>query len=155
MAEVVKEFTVKVPIEKAWDLISDMERFSLCIPGCKEVTRINETEHDWIVEAKVLRTTRKIKARTKAVELRAPSHASFVGEGKLIERLNYYKINIRGTTDLKSTGNGETKVRFAGTIQASGLGGSIIEKVASGQMEGLFQDFEKNVRGKLEHNKED
>jgi len=151
---VLKEFTVMAPIEKTWELISDMEQFSRCIPGCKEINKINETEHDWVLEAKVLRTTRKVKARTKAVELREPFHAAFVGEGKLIERLNYYKISIRGTTDLESTGDGETRVRFAGTIQAGGLGGSIIEKIASGQMEGLFQDFEKNVKNKLEHNRE-
>jgi len=154
VAEVMKEFTVKAPLEKAWKLISDMEKFSQCIPGCKEVTKINETEYDWVLETKVLRTSRKVKARTKTEELRAPDHASFVGEGKLIERLNYYKIMIKGTTDLESVSEQETKIKFAGTIKASGLGGSIIEKIASGQMEGLFQDFEKNVKNKLEHKKE-
>jgi len=52
----------------------------------------------------------------------------------------------------KKNNHQETKIKFAGTIRASGLGGSIIEKVASGQMEGLFQDFEKNLKNNLETN---
>lgn len=152
MAEVIKEFTVKATLKKAWDLVSDMERFSSCIPGCKESKKITETEHDWVLEAKVLHTMRTLKMRTKAEVLEAPVHASFVGEGKLIERLNYYKITLKGTTDLEPVSEQETKIRFAGTIRASGLGGSIIEKVASGQIEGIFQDFEKNLRDNLETN---
>ena len=152
MTEIRKEFTVKCPLKKAWDFISDMERFSQSIPGCKDSRKISDTEHDWVLEAKVLYTMRTLKMRTKTEVLEPPTHASFVGEGRLMERLNYYKVTFKGTTDLATVSEQETKIRFTGTIHASGLGGSIVEKVASGQMEGLFQDFEKNLKDNLETN---
>jgi carbon monoxide dehydrogenase subunit G len=149
MPEITKEIDVKATLEDTWALVSDMERFSLCIPGCKKVTKISETEFDWDLETKVLRTTRKAKARTKAIVMQAPSHSEFIGEGRLFERSNHYKLLITGTTDLETISEGRTKIIFAGVVKASGLGGAIIEKVAAGQMDSLFQEFEDNIKHTL------
>jgi carbon monoxide dehydrogenase subunit G len=149
MPEIAKEFTVRASLEDTWALVSDMERFSLCIPGCKKVTRISDTEFDWDLEAKVLRTTRKAQARTRAVVMQPPTNAEFVGEGRLFERSNHYKLTINGTTVLEPVSADRTKVKFAGLVKASGLGGAIVEKVAAGQMDGLFQEFESNIRQTL------
>lgn len=145
-----QEFVVKASLEKTWALLNDMERFGLCIPGCKEVKKISETEVDWVIEAKILRTSRTIVARTQAIEIRPPVHASFQGEGELHERFNRYKMTLTGTTDLEPLSENETKMVFAGSVSASGAAGFLINKVASGQMQGLFQDFEKNIKAALE-----
>ena len=149
MPEIVKEFTVKASLDDTWVLVSDMERFSLCIPGCKKVTKISETEFDWDLETKVLRTTRKAQARTRAIVMQPPTHAEFVGEGRLFERSNHYKLVINGTTDLEPISDTRTKIKFAGVVKASGLGGAIVEKVAAGQMDSLFQEFESNIKQTL------
>ena len=150
MPEISREIIVDAPLQKTWDLVSDMERFSLCIPGCKEVKTISETEFDWKLETKVLRTTRKATARTRTVKMEPPSHAEFVGEGRLFERSNHYKLTITGTTDLETLGQDKTRIIFSGVVRASGLGGAIIEKVAAGQMDGLFKEFQKNIKQALE-----
>lgn len=149
MPQITRELTVNAPIEKAWLLVSDMERFSLCIPGCREVKRISENEFDWVMEARVLHTTRKVTARTRAEAMQPPTHSEFVGEGRLFERSNHYKLAIRGTTDLEPLAEGVTRIRFAGDVRASGIGGAIIDKVASGQLDELFRQFEANVKEAL------
>ena len=55
MPRIIKELTVQAPVATVWQLVSDMERFSACIPGCKEVRRLSDTEFDWVLEARVLR----------------------------------------------------------------------------------------------------
>ncbi len=149
MPEISKEIIVDAPLQKTWELVSDMERFSLCIPGCKEVRTVSETEFDWKLETKVLRTTRKATARTTAVKMVPPTHAEFVGEGRLFERSNHYKLTITGTTDLETLEQDRTRIVFSGDVRASGLGGAIIEKVAAGQMGGLFDEFEQNIKKAL------
>lgn len=149
MPRIIKELTVQAPIQSAWDLVSNMERFSVCIPGCREVHRISDTEFDWVMEAKVLRTTRKVTARTRTTAMRAPTHAGFSGEGRLFERSNHYRLTLDGTTDLEDLGGGRTRVRFQGDVRASGVGGAIVDKVAAGQMDELFGHFEENVRRAL------
>ena len=150
MPEITREIIVDASLENTWALVSDMQRFSLCIPGCKEVKPISETEFDWKLETKVLRTTRKATARTRAVKMEPPSHSEFVGEGRLFERSNHYKLTITGTTDLETMEDDKTRIIFAGNVKASGLGGAIIEKVAAGQMDGLFAEFEKNIKRALD-----
>ena len=149
MPEISREITVKAPLQATWDLVSDMERFSLCVPGCKEVKTISETEFDWKLETKVLRTTRKATARTRVVKMEPPTHAEFAGEGRLFERANYYKLTITGTTDLASLSAGKTRITFTGNVRASGLGGAVIEKVAAGQLHGLLAEFEDNIKRAL------
>lgn len=146
MPEICKEIIVDAPLESAWALVSDMQRFSLCIPGCKEVRTISDTEFDWKLETKVLRTTRKATARTRTVRMEPPSRAEFAGEGRLFERSNHYKLTIIGATDLETLADGKTLIRFAGDVRARGLGGAIIEKVAAGQMDNLFREFENNIK---------
>lgn len=150
MAEITKEITVKAPLDRTWALVSDMIAFSKCVPGCKEVKQISEDEYDWVMEAKVLRTKRTVKARTRAAEMRPPVYSRYEGEGRLFEKSNYYRINISGTTNLEVLGDNETKIIFAGNVVASGLGGGIVEKVAAGQMDDLFEIFEVNVKNTLE-----
>lgn len=149
MPEIAKEMLIRTPLDSAWALVSDMERFSLCIPGCSKVTKISDTEFDWDLETKVLHTTRKAKARTRTVALNSPTHAEFVGEGRLFERSNHYKLTIKGTTDLEAVEDGITRIRFAGDVRASGVGGAIIDKVAGGQMDELFRQFEHNLKQAL------
>ena len=150
MPEISREIIVDAPLQTTWDLVSDMERFSLCIPGCREVKTISATEFDWKLETKVLRTTRKATARTRTVKMEPPTHAEFVGEGRLFERSNHYKLTITGTTDLETMEDDKTRVIFSGDVKASGLGGAIIEKVAAGQMDSLFSEFESNIKQALE-----
>ncbi len=149
MPRIIKELTVNTPIQSAWELVSDMERFSACIPGCLEVRRISDTEFDWVLEARVLRTTRKVTARTQATMMQPPNHVEFSGEGRLFERSNHYKLKLQGATDLEDLGGGRTRVCFSGDVSASGVGGAIVDKVAAGQMDELFGDFEKNMRAAL------
>ena len=152
MAKIVKEMTVHAPLQQSWDLVSDMEEFSRCIPGCKEVTKVDDTTFDWVMEAKVLRTTRKVKARTQATRMEAPNRAEFVGEGRLFERTNHYKLTISGATDLEPVADEETRITFSGDVSASGLGGAIVEKVAAGQLDQLFDQFESNLKKALGNN---
>lgn len=149
MPEISKEIIVNASLHETWALVSNMERFSLCIPGCKEVRTVSETEFDWKLETKVLRTTRKATARTTTLKMVPPTHAEFAGEGRLFERSNHYKLTITGTTDLETMEQDKTRIIFSGDVRASGLGGAIIEKVAAGQMDSLFEEFEKNIKQAL------
>jgi len=146
---VTKELLVNATLEETWALVGDMERFSLCIPGCKEVKKVTEEEFDWVVDAKIMRTTRTVKAKTRILEMRAPVHAAFSGDGRLFERSNHYKMQIDGTTDLSKVSENKTRINFSGEVKAKGAGGALIDKIVAGQMEPLFAEFEQKIRDAL------
>ncbi len=150
MPERSVSFNLGIPLEKGWEFFGNIERWSLCIPGFKEVKKISENEYDGIIEARVLRTSREIKGRIRIEELNPYSHyIKYRGQGELKEGFARYKITLGGTLNLEALPGGEIRVTFAGTVEASGLGGVIINKIVSGQMADMMQKFEQNVKNSI------
>lgn len=149
MPAITKEIKVNATLEDTWALVGDMEKFSACIPGCREVKKKSESDFDWVIDAKVMRTTRTLKATTTIKDQRAPFHASFIGNGRLFERSNHYKIQIEGNTDLTKLSELQTLIVFSGKVHAKGTGGALIDKIVSSQMEPLFKEFQKNIKTSL------
>ncbi len=148
---IMEEFTVKAPLQKTWELLSDMGKMSLCIPGCKEANQISEEDWEWLFEVKVLYSTKKIKAKSKATELIPPSHVSFEGKGEVKEGFIIYRVSGLGTMDLEPISDDETKVIFTGSVVGGGgPAGALVNKMISGPMKGLVQKFKENIKAKLE-----
>lgn len=150
MPNIKEEFTVKAPIEAAWLLLSNMEKLAHCVPGCQSARQVTENEFDWVLSAKLLRTSRTINITTRASEITPPHHVSFLGDGKLMEGMGYYKLTLHGIMDLHPISDNETWVIFDGSVSAAGPGGALINKIASAQMKDLLRDFQQNVRNELE-----
>lgn len=151
MPEGTVSFNVEVPLKKAWELFKNLEDWALCVPGCREIEKISENEFEGVIEARVLRTSRKIRGRVQMIEVNPPTHIEYCGQGELSERFLRYKVTLKATLDLQAVSESQTKIDFAGSVHSSGLGGAIINKIASSQMKGtIIKDFEQNVRDRLE-----
>jgi len=144
------EFTVSAPIDKNWELFQNAETWAMCIPGCKGVTKVSETEWDGLFEVRVLHTSRTVQGRLRAVEIKAPSHIRYDGKGELREAFHRYGLTLRADMSLEAVSGGETRVTFVGDIAAKGLGGAIINKIVSSKMDEMVHGFEQNVRRILE-----
>lgn len=144
------EFTVNAPIDKNWELFRNTEIWALCIPGCKGVTRISESEWDGLFEVRVLHTSRTVQGRLQMVEMTPPTNIRYQGQGELREAFHRYSLTLRAEMSLEAVSDGETRVTFVGDIAAKGLGGAIINKIVSGKMDELVRGFEQNVRQILE-----
>lgn len=46
-------FTLKAPIQKAWDTLLERETLRSCIPGAEKIERLNEKTYDCVVKQKV------------------------------------------------------------------------------------------------------
>ncbi len=155
MAEIVKDIIVNATLEDTWALVGDMEKFSMCIPGCKEVIKKSDVDFDWVIDAKVMRTTRTVKASTTMKEVKAPFYAVFTGDGRLFERSNHYKMQIDGKTELAKLGKNQTRITFSGAVVAKGVGGALIDKIVSSQLDPLFAEFQSNIKTALGDTGED
>ncbi len=43
-----------VPVQKAWDFLIDINKFSTCLPGIDEVNQIDDRTFDGIISAAVV-----------------------------------------------------------------------------------------------------
>lgn len=150
MPEGTLDFVVKAPIAKTWQFFKSMGNWGLCIPGCKTVRKISEREYEGIIEARVLRTTREIKGIVQITDVNAPTDIKYKGEGELSERFARYKVTLEATLNLHPVSGDQTRVSFAGRVHSGGLGGVIINKIASALMGDTMKHFEQNIKNALE-----
>jgi hypothetical protein len=101
---------------------------------------------------KVLHSTQRIKAKSRATELVPPKHVSFEMKGEVKQGFLVYRVTGQGTMDLEAVSDNETKVTFAGGVAGgSGPAGALVNKIVSGPMKGLVEKFKENVKAKLEN----
>ncbi len=79
--ELTNEFRVGVPVERAWDVLTDVERIAPCLPGA-ELQEIEGDEHRGIVKVKVGPITAQYKGSATFVEREAPNRAVLRAEGR-------------------------------------------------------------------------
>lgn len=149
MVDVHREFYLDAPITKSWEFLSDMKEVGMSMPNCKQVREIGPNQYEWLIEAKTFLTKRLIKMRTQATIIEEPRHCEFLGNGEMIEKLGIYKMTFKGSMNLIPTPDERTKVQFAGDISTLGTGGSIINKVISGFVDELADEFTNNLNSRL------
>jgi carbon monoxide dehydrogenase subunit G len=69
--ELTNEFTVGVPTEQAWALLTDVERIAPCMPGA-ELQEVEGDEYRGVVKVKVGPITAQYKGRASFVERDVP-----------------------------------------------------------------------------------
>jgi uncharacterized protein len=80
--ELTNEFTVGVPTEQAWALLTDVERIAPCMPGA-ELQEVEGDEYLGVVKVKVGPITAQYKGRATFVERDAPGlRAVLKAEGR-------------------------------------------------------------------------
>ncbi|MDP2726193.1 MAG: SRPBCC domain-containing protein, partial [Dehalococcoidia bacterium] len=150
MPEGKVEFVVEAPLDASWELFLNAARWALCMPGCKGVTRVSESEWDGVFEVRVLHTSRTVLGRLQAVDITPSTNIRYQGRGELREGFHRYGLTLGAEMHLEALPDGKTRVRFAGEIAAKGLGGAIINKIVSAKMDEMTRGFEYNVRQLLE-----
>lgn len=150
MPEGKVEFILKSSLDRNWEFFRDTERWASCIPGCKGITRVSETEWDGQFDVRVLHTTRTAQGRLQLVQIDPPASIGYEGKGELREAFHRYALTLRAQMHLEAVSENETRVAFAGEVAARGLGGALINKIVSAKMDEMVRGFEQNVREKLE-----
>jgi len=114
--ELTNEFRVGVPIERAWDVLTDVERIAPCLPGA-QLQEIEGDEHRGIVKVKVGPITAQYKGSATFVERDAPRRAVLRAEGR--ETRGQGNASATITATLAPDGDG-TKVTVTTDLTVSG-----------------------------------
>lgn len=75
------EFRVGVPVEQAYDVLTDLERIAPCMPGA-QLQEIEGDEHRGIVKVKVGPITANYKGVARFVERESPNRVVLRAEGR-------------------------------------------------------------------------
>jgi uncharacterized protein len=75
--ELSNEFEVPVPIDQAWDILTDIERIAPCLPGA-QLQEVEGDEYRGIVKVKVGPITAQYKGVARLIETDAGAHTALL-----------------------------------------------------------------------------
>ena len=143
-----QEITVAAPREKVWEFIWQVEEFASCVPGVKDVEKIDDTTYGVRVEQKVSFLKASFQLQINIEEVRAPEYIRTVGEGK--DSKIAASLKQKNEVTLEAVSENETKVRINSSVDVFGKLGSLGFTVIKNQANKIFAEFAKNVKAKVE-----
>ncbi|MGH9064461.1 MAG: SRPBCC family protein, partial [Acidimicrobiales bacterium] len=102
--ELTNEFTVSVPVEQAWAVLTDVERIAPCMPGA-ELREVEGDEYRGVVKVKVGPITAEYRGAAHFVETDEEAHRAVLrAEGR--ETRGQGNANATITALLQADGDG-------------------------------------------------
>ena len=115
--ELTNEFRVGVPVEQAWEVLTDVERIAPCMPGA-QLQEIEGEEYRGIVKVKVGPITAQYKGAARFVEQDVAGHRAVLrAEGR--ETRGQGNANATITAQLDPDGDG-TKITVTTDLTITG-----------------------------------
>ena len=126
--ELVHEFTVAVPVERAWDVLTDVERIAPCMPGA-ELTGADDGTYRGQVKIKV-----------------GPITAQYKGTASFVERDEPARRVVLKASGRDTRGQGTASATVTATMVADG-GSTTVSIVTDLTVSGRVAQFGRGVMG--------
>jgi carbon monoxide dehydrogenase subunit G len=116
--ELTHEFRVAVPIEQAWQVLTDLERIAPCMPGAK-LEEIEGDEHRGVIVVKVGPITARYKGTARLAESdEVARRAVLRAEGRDTRGQGNARATI--TASLEPAGDSDTGVKVVTDLAITG-----------------------------------
>jgi carbon monoxide dehydrogenase subunit G len=144
--ELTNEFTVGVPVDQAWAVLTDLERIAPCMPGA-ELQEVEGDEYRGIVKVKVGPITAQYKGAASFVEKDDTGHKAVIrAEGRDTRGQGNASATITAT--LEPAGEG-THVKVLTDLTVTGkvaqFGRGVMADVSAKLLDQFVQCLESNV----------
>lgn len=123
--ELTNEFTVDVPIEEAWNVLTDVTRIAPCMPGAK-LDEVEGDEYRGVVKVKVGPVTAEYKGKATFLERDAKAHRAVLraegretrGQGNAMATITATLAPVGSSTKVSVT----TDLTISGRVAQFGRG---------------------------------
>ena len=144
--ELTNHFRVALPIERAWEVFTDVERIAPSLPGA-QLQEVDGDEYRGIVKVKVGPITAQYKGQAKFLSLDPENHVAVLrAEGR--ETRGQGNANATITATLTPDGEG-TSVRIATDLAITGrvaqFGRGVLADVSAKLLDQFVVDLEKTL----------
>lgn len=147
--KIEKTFSVKEPLDRVWDFLSDPRKVAMCVPGAQIIEQVDDKNYKGAISVKVGPSVTDYRGEVQIVRLDTQNHEiEILGKGQ--------DVRGRGSASMKMTGklralpDGGTEVISVSEINVVGIlaqmGGRIITEVSNI----MFGEFIKSFQERLQ-----
>jgi carbon monoxide dehydrogenase subunit G len=133
-----------VPVQRAWDFLIDINKFSTCLPGIDEVKQIDDKTFDGIISANVGPISGKFNFRSTIVDSRPPSQMVVRTEG--VDSVTKSTVNADMTMDLSGISEQKTQMDYRADVKIKGRLGILGDMVLRATATLILQEFTKRLQ---------
>ena len=141
------EFTVKAPRDAVFAALRDARFFASCFDGVRDMTEVDATHYDAVLETKVAYLRFTFKVAVELVRIDSPREIEARIEGTPLGIVG--RMTTTSVTRLEEIG-GETKVSYDITTSLTGKLGSIGQPVMKAKAKEMEKQFAERMRAALE-----
>ena len=132
-----------VSVQKAWDFLIDIDRFSTCLPGIDSVTQIDDKTFDGIISATVGPISGKFTFRSTIVESKAPEQMVVKTKGQ--DTVTKSTVNADMTVDLRRVSDDKSQMDYKADVNINGRLGILGDMVLRATATLILQEFTKRL----------
>jgi len=133
-----------VPVQKAWEFLIDINKFSTCLPGIDEVKQIDDKTFDGIISATVGPISGKFNFRSTIVESRPPEQMVVRTEG--MDSVTKSTVNADMTVDLRSISDTKSQMDYQADVKIKGRLAILGDMVLRATATLILQEFTRRLR---------
>jgi hypothetical protein len=120
-------------VQKAWDFLIDINKFSTCLPGIDEVTQIDDKTFDGIISAAVGPISGKFNFRSTILESKPPEQMVVQTVGT--DSVTKSTVNADMTVDLRQVSEAKSQMDYKADVKINGrlaiLGDMVLRATAT------------------------
>jgi len=136
-----------VPVEKAWDFLIDINKFSTCLPGIDEINQIDDRTFDGIISAAVGPISGKFNFRSTIVESQPPQQMIVRTEG--MDTVTKSTVHADMTVDLRRVSETESQMDYKADVKIKGRLGILGDMVLRATATLILEEFKKRLHKAL------
>ena len=133
-----------VPVQRAWEFLIDINKFSTCLPGIDEVNQIDDKTFDGIISATVGPISGKFNFRSTIVESRPPEQMVVRTEGT--DSVTKSTVNADMTVDLRSISDTRSQMDYQADVKIKGRLAILGDMVLRATATLILQEFTRRLR---------
>ena len=132
-----------VPVQKAWDFLIDINKFSTCLPGIDEVRQIDDKTFEGMISAAVGPMSGQFNFRSTIVDSRPPEQMVVRTEGT--DSVTKSTVNADMNVDLRRVSDSKSEMDYKADVQIKGRLGILGDMVLRATATLILQEFTKRL----------
>ncbi len=146
--KIEETFTVEGPIEHVWQLITDPEIVTPCVPGCSNVKRLSDSEYSASVKVAIGPIKTRFNISVCLTEQTFPIYVASVTRGEEGGKASI--LNAHNELHLKAVSPGQTEIRYLSEVSLVGRLGKFGLGMMTRKARALGVEFSENFRNRVE-----
>ena len=145
--EMTGEYRIPAPRQRVWEALNDPAILKACIPGCKQLEKVSDTDFTAIVATKVGPVSATFRGSVNLTELDPPNGYTLTGQGQG-GAAGFARMGAR--VSLKDE-SGDTLLAYSAQAHIGGklasVGSRLVQTVARKNADDFFSAFAKQLGG--------